>query len=179
MSAELRPASKLSALHAKASQVIQRWLDRSVPFAGLRWLTFSSFLVIYFIRVLVVDGYFALTYFLSLQLLHYLIQFITPLSNPVDEDEGGAVLATKSGDEFKPYVPKVQEFKLWRSTMLVVTVAFFLTFVDAVNIEVWWPLLLGYFILFATVQISQRVQHMMKFKYVPWDRNKPKFVSKN
>jgi hypothetical protein len=56
------------------------------------------------------------TYGLGIFLLNLLIGFLTPLADPDGgdgEDSGGPILPTNDGDEFKPFIPRLSEFKFW------------------------------------------------------------------
>ena len=81
--------------------------------------------------------------------------------------------------EHKPFIPKVGEFKVWRSMFRVVLIAFCLTFFSFFDLPVFWPILLLYFVMLFVTQMAGRIQHMMRHKYVPWNANKPKFVAKD
>src|SRR3989338_9902291 len=131
---------------------------------------------------------------MSIHLLYCLVVLITPLSDPEnennndDECEGSALPTSgfavrgqqqQQPDEHKPFIPKVAEFKVWRSMFQVVVIAFFATFFSIFDLPVFWPILLLYFVLFFVTQMAGRIQHMMRHKYVPWNANKPKFVAKD
>ena len=172
-----RPQNKLLAAVGPARATFQKLLDRSVPHTVGRWAGFGAFVLLYVLRVAMHGGFYVVTYGMCVHLLYLLMQFLTPLDTPAEEDDD-AVLASKAGDEFKPYVPKVQEFKVWYGMMRIVCIAFACTLFDALDIPVFWPILLVYFIGLFVAQMSGRIKHMIKFKYVPWDRKKPRYVSK-
>jgi hypothetical protein len=174
-----RPENKVIAGARRARVVFQTLLDRSVPHTAARWGGFGATLLVYLLRVFMHGGFYVVTYGMCVHLLYLLVLFMTPLDAPAEEDDADAVLASKAGDEFKPYVPKVQEFKVWYGMMRVVVIAFVCTMFDALDIPVFWPILVVYFVGLFVAQMSTRIKHMIKFKYVPWDRKKPKYVSKD
>ena len=47
------------------------------------------------------------------------------------------------------------------------------TFFPLLDLPVFWPLLLVYFCFLAYLMIKRRIQHMMKYRYVPFDWKKP------
>jgi hypothetical protein len=171
--------SKLTELLRRATQTQQRFLDKTVPHTYGRWGAFAALLILYFVRIFVVGGFYIITYGLCIHLLYLVVLFLTPLENPDDQQHSDAMLAHKAGDEFKPYVPKVQEFKVWWNMTRVVLVCFFLTMFSFLDIPVFWPILVIYFVVLFVTQLSGRIKHMMKHKYVPWDRQKPRYVSKD
>uniref|UniRef100_A0A7S1QI52 Protein RER1 n=2 Tax=Neobodo designis TaxID=312471 RepID=A0A7S1QI52_NEODS len=174
-----RPQNKLLAAVRPAQITFQKLLDRSVPHTLGRWIGFACLLLLYILRVALHGGFYVVTYGMCVHLLYLLVLFLTPLDAPADDDaDADAVLASKAGDEFKPYVPKVQEFKVWYGMMRVVCIAFACTLFEVLDIPVFWPILLIYFVGLFMAQMSARIKHMIKFKYVPWDRKKPRYVSK-
>ena len=46
------------------------------------------------------------------------------------------------------------------------------TFFPFVDVKVYWPLLLGYFMLLVAVNMRARLADMMAHSYVPWDMGK-------
>jgi hypothetical protein len=170
-------ANKVAEMQHKLRQNWQRFEDVIVPHRTGRWAGFGVALLLYFLRVWAVGGYFIVTYAMSIHLLYLVVIVLTPLQDQ-DEDAGDAPSLAPTDDEFKPFVPKVQEFKIFRSMMRVVLIAFLATFFGIFDIPVFWPILVIYFIVLFVTQLSHRIQHMVKFKYVPWDRNKPKYVAK-
>eukprot|EP00672_Neobodo_designis_P026275 CAMPEP_0174835420 /NCGR_PEP_ID=MMETSP1114-20130205/5398_1 /TAXON_ID=312471 /ORGANISM="Neobodo designis, Strain CCAP 1951/1" /LENGTH=228 /DNA_ID=CAMNT_0016069367 /DNA_START=44 /DNA_END=728 /DNA_ORIENTATION=- len=120
-----RPQNKLLAAVRPAQITFQKLLDRSVPHTLGRWIGFACLLLLYILRVALHGGFYVVTYGMCVHLLYLLVLFLTPLDAPADDDaDADAVLASKAGDEFKPYVPKVQEFKVWYGMMRVVCIAF-------------------------------------------------------
>lgn len=52
------------------------------------------------------------------------------------------------------------------------------TFWRIFNIPVYWPILLIYFIILTGVQMKQRIVHMLRHRYVPFNVGKPRFPGK-
>jgi hypothetical protein len=187
--------SKYNQLKIQFNRRYQQLQDHIVPWKFSRWGAFGFLLFLYFIRVFIfVGGYYVVTYTMSIHLLYCLVVLITPLSDPDQEDnnnddEGGSALPTsgfavrgqqqQQQDEHKPFIPKVAEFKIWRSMFKVVVLGFLATFFSIFDLPVFWPILLLYFVLLFVTQMAGRIRHMMRHKYVPWNANKPKFVAKD
>jgi hypothetical protein len=56
------------------------------------------------------------------------------------------------------------------------TMAFLMTFSDLFDVPVFWPILLGYFLLLFGITMKTRVEHMRKHGYVPWSLGKKKYA---
>ncbi|CAJ1024592.1 Rer1 family, putative [Leishmania lindenbergi] len=163
----------------KARVTYKHCLDVSVPHRGLRWCFFAFLAILYVARVVTFGGFYVITYGLCIHLLYLLLLLITPLSDP-DEGEGTSLPTTHvHDDEYRPFMPKVQEFVVWKQMFTVVAVCLFLTMFSFLDIPVFWPILVLYFLVLFATQVGGRVRHMIKHGYVPWNTGKPKFVPKN
>lgn len=163
----------------KARVTYKRYLDASVPHRGLRWCFFAFLAILYVARVVIFGGFYVITYGLCIHLLYLLLLLITPLSEP-DDEEGTTLPTTQSeGDEYRPFMPKVQEFVVWKKMFAVLAVCLFLTMFPFLDIPVFWPILVLYFVILFVTQMGGRVKHMIKHGYVPWNTGKPKFVPKS
>ena len=65
----------------------QSLLDASTPFIVSRWSLMSIVLVIYLLRVFLLQGWYITTYALGIYYLNLLIAFLTPVTDPVLEEE--------------------------------------------------------------------------------------------
>jgi hypothetical protein len=163
----------------KGRQIFLRFLDLTVPHRIPRWIAFGALLLLYVVRVISLGGYYVVTYGLSIYLLNIFLQMISPAADPELEEMSRAELPTNSDDEFKPFVPRVAEFRIWQAGTSAVLLAFVMTFCEMFDVPVFWPILLFYFCLLMFVTLKKRVEHMFKHKYVPWTRAKPKYVAKD
>lgn len=57
-------------------------------------------------------------------------------------------------------------------------VSILLSFIEILNIPVFWPLLVMYFIMVMLVAFKTKIAHMIKYRYVPIDIGKRKYVAK-
>lgn len=70
-----------------------------------------------------------------------------------------------NNDNAKPVIRKLSEFHLWKKLTLFTTLAFLSTFIGALDLPVFWPLLLIYFV-FASLNVGLRqYRHMKKYGY--------------
>ncbi len=90
--------------------------------------------------------------------------YFTPLGLPSieEEDEDDEVfeipeniVLEKNEDDSKPVIRKIGEFVLWKKLTLVTGVSLVGTMFDVLNLPVFWPLLLIYFI-FASLSMGIR-----------------------
>ncbi|KPI85821.1 Rer1 family-like protein [Leptomonas seymouri] len=175
---DLLGPSDESSFVRKARVTYKRYLDASVPHRALRWCFFVFLAILYVCRVVSYGGFYVITYALCIHLLYLLLLLITPLSEPEDTDETTLPTSQSEGDEYRPFMPKVQEFVVWKKMFTVLAVCLFLTMFSFLDIPVFWPILVFYFLILFATQMGTRVKHMMKHGYVPWNANKPKFVPK-
>lgn len=115
----LEDASFLETTKKQLSSRYQLALDRSTPHKKYRWAGTLFLILLYFIRVSYVGGFYIVTYALGIYLLNLLIGFLAPKIDPEtilaeidDAPEDDEVLPTKD-DEFKPFIRKLNEFKFW------------------------------------------------------------------
>jgi len=149
-------------------------LDSTVPYMWVRWIFLFSMLVLYGIRVWILRGFYIVTYGLGIFLLNLLIGFLTP----VDDTEGdGPVLPTNEGDEFKPFVRRLPEFKFWYSCCKAVLVALTLTLFSLFNVPVFWPILLIYFIILFVLTMKRQIIHMKEHNYLPFSWGKKTYTN--
>uniref|UniRef100_A0A7S0LBM4 Protein RER1 n=1 Tax=Coccolithus braarudii TaxID=221442 RepID=A0A7S0LBM4_9EUKA len=153
----------------------QHWLDVSAPHTGARWGLSAFIVLIYCIRVYLINGWYIITYGLGIYVLNLLIGFLSP---QVDPETEGPILPTSKDDDFRPFIRRLPEFKFWYSLTKAFVVAFTLTFFQVFNIPVFWPILLMYFIALFVLTMKRQIKHMIKFKYVPFSFGKTKYRGK-
>mmetsp|Transcript_33846 Transcript_33846/g.67714 ORF Transcript_33846/g.67714 Transcript_33846/m.67714 type:complete len:196 (-) Transcript_33846:135-722(-) len=150
--------------------------DSTAPHTAARWIGTAVLFLIYCIRIYLLNGWYIVTYGLGIYILNLGIGFLSPAADPAADD---TVLPTAESDEFKPFVRRLPEFKFWHSTTRAIVVAFVLTFFSAVNIPVFWPILVCYFIALFVMTMRRQIQHMIKHRYIPISLGKPKFKGKD
>lgn len=105
------PATTISRWSFVVSQRFQHFLDKTVPYILYRWIACLIVVLIYVIRVYLVQGFYIITYGLGIYLLNLLIGFLSPQIDPEIHD--GPSLPTRGSDEFRPFVRRLLEFKFW------------------------------------------------------------------
>eukprot|EP01013_Petalomonas_cantuscygni_P026500 TRINITY_DN48878_c0_g1_i1.p1 TRINITY_DN48878_c0_g1~~TRINITY_DN48878_c0_g1_i1.p1 ORF type:complete len:232 (-),score=37.32 TRINITY_DN48878_c0_g1_i1:337-1032(-) len=79
--------------------------------------------------------------------------------------------------EYRPFRRKSGEFKSWKHAMQSTLIFSFLSSFEMLNIEVYVPLLVMYFVLLFSFTVYRRVEHMRKYKYTPWSAPKPSYTA--
>ena len=153
--------------------------DKIIIYRAQRWCAVAVLAIIYFIRMFRTKGYYALTYCIGIHFLNSFIGFISPLEDPEEEalDSGDSFLPQKNSEEFRPFQIKVKEFSFWSLMFWTFIVAIPMTFFEAFNIPVFWPLLLVYFLMIFFLIMRRQIKHMIKYNYLPWDSGKKSYGS--
>ncbi|KAJ7953028.1 Protein RER1 [Quillaja saponaria] len=160
------------------SRVFQYYLDRSTPHRVQRWMGSVAVAMIYVLRIYYLRGFYVVSYCLGIYILNLLIGFLSPKVDPELQALDGPRLPTQGTDEFKPFIRRLPEFKFWYSITKAFIVAFVLTFFPILDIPVFWPILLFYWILLVTLTMKRQILHMIKYKYVPFDVGKQRYNGK-
>ncbi|KAL0234512.1 hypothetical protein PCE1_001548 [Barthelona sp. PCE] len=153
---------------------LRKYLDMLVPYDRMRWglAAFSFFL--FFVRIISCNGFYIIAYAYCIYLLLLLLAFLTPrdmmeLMSAEEKDEG------EPDAEFRPFRRKLSEFKAWTAVMQSTIICLFLTLFPFLDIEVYVPILVIYFIVLSYMMLKKQIEHMIRYKYVPWNIKKQKF----
>lgn len=175
-------AAPTTPVTTKIARVYQTCLDRTVPHLVPRWVSFFVLYLLYFVRVYILQGWYIVTYALAIYHLNLFIAFLSPKVDPSvysdDSDDEGPELPTKSGEEFRPFIRRLPEFKFWHSAMKAILIATFCTFFELFNVPVFWPILVMYFIILFCVTMKRQIKHMIKYRYLPFTTGKTKYKGK-
>lgn len=166
------------------NKIYQYYLDRSAPKKLYRWSFFIFLTILYFLRIIIIQSHFLITYILSIYLLHGLIGFLTPqeenIPDPFDNiDDEDVFVPQQIDDEFRPFMRRLPEFDFWHISIRLVLIAFFTTFFDLFDIPVFVPILIIYFILIVLLTIKNLYRHMKKYKYNPFLSGKETYKNKD
>jgi hypothetical protein len=69
----------------------------------------------------------------------------------------------------------MQEMETWQNLMGATTLAAFLSLFEAMDIEIYWPLLLCYFCMMTCFLCRFKIEHMIRHKYIPMELGKRKY----
>ncbi|KAK0604395.1 hypothetical protein LWI29_015254 [Acer saccharum] len=170
------PAEIVNQWKFNLSRRFQHLLDKLVPHILYRWLGCLGVLLIYALRVYLVEGFYIVTYGLGIYLLNLLIGFLSPQIDPEYTD--APLLPTHGSDEFRPFVRRLPEFKFWYCITKAFCIAFVLTFFRAFDVPVFWPILLFYWLMLFVMTMRKQIMHMVKYRYVPFSFGKQRYDGK-
>ncbi|XP_011200022.1 protein RER1 isoform X2 [Bactrocera dorsalis] len=162
----------------RLSQMYQSTLDRWTPHTRMRWAGAIVILLLFLLRIFIYQGWYIVCYALGIYHLNLFIAFLTPKIDPEFdpyENDDGPNLPTRSNEEFRPFIRRLPEFKFWLSITKSTIIGLICTFFDFFNVPVFWPILVMYFITLFCITMKRQIKHMIKYKYLPFTRNKPRY----
>ncbi|KAM9923809.1 hypothetical protein OXX59_004952 [Metschnikowia pulcherrima] len=161
---------------------IQKLIDQCVPYTLRRWCGFALLLTVFLCRIFVTQGWYIICYTLAIYLLNLFLQFLTPKFDPSLEQESKSSTLEEGGDdkfesdeEFRPFIRRLPEFKFWLHGTTATFISIIMSLFPVFDIPVFWPILLMYFFILFTLTMRKQIQHMMKYKYLPFDIGKAKY----
>lgn len=112
------------------------------------------------------------------------------------EDGNVGTLPTKSDEEFRPFIRRLPEFKFWYWATRAITISFVCTWFEIFNVPVFWPVLVMYWmilfvltstyllfslrnLLLITTLVRKQIQHMIKYRYVPFTVGKRTYAKES
>lgn len=150
-------------------------VDRLVTHPRRRWLFFFGVFLAFAARMVLLDGYYAAMYLFAFYAVQNVIQYLTPNNLPTiqEEEEMGQVVydipetvqVTRNEDASKPIIRKLGEFKLWKKLTAAALICLGASFVPALDIPVFWPILLFYFVFVVISVVARQYQHMKRYGY--------------
>lgn len=185
--------SKLNEATARIThyrRLYQTYVDRTVPHKVHRWAGLGCLLAVFLLRIVIAQGWYIVCYSLGIYLLNLFLAFLTPKFDPSleqdqrdqDMEEGTATSAgeglTSTGeseDEFRPFIRRLPEFKFWYNATRATAIAFVCSWFKFLDIPVVWQILLMYFVVLFSLTMRRQIQHMIKYRYLPFDLGKMKY----
>ncbi|KAM0562230.1 hypothetical protein ACHAPJ_002675 [Fusarium lateritium] len=180
---EQTPFEAVSVHTSKIQRKYQALLDQSTPFVLYRWVGTVVCLFLFFLRILIAQGWYIVAYALGIYLLNLFLAFLQPKFDPSNEEadnemEDGSVgtLPTKHDEEFKPFIRRLPEFKFWYWATRAIVIGFFCSWFEVFNVPVFWPVLVMYWIILFFLTMRKQIQHMIKYRYVPFTVGKKNYA---
>lgn len=168
---------------SEVTRFYQFYLDKVTPHIKERWIAFAILQVVFFLRIIWGQGWYAICYSFYIFWLNQFLAFLTPKFDlTLQQDEANETLEaggapSEQSEEFRPFIRRLPEFKFWFNVMRGSIVAVLLTLTRITDIPVYWPILLVYFILLFSLTMRRQIQHMIKYRYIPLDIGKKKYFS--
>ncbi|KAI0282839.1 retrieval of early ER protein Rer1 [Russula aff. rugulosa BPL654] len=171
----------IPATYARLKRQYQQNLDRITPHVVYRWVGTTVTIALFELRIVYAQGWYIVCYAHAIYLLNLLLAFLQPKFDPslqddlmADELEGGegdspSPLPSNRDDEFRPFVRRLPEWQFWLSTTRATLISFFMTFSSVFDVPVYWPILVMYFCVLFVLTMRRQLQHMIKYRYVPFD----------
>ncbi|KAI9298829.1 retrieval of early ER protein Rer1 [Neoconidiobolus thromboides FSU 785] len=180
-------AGKLQKILHTISVRHQTFLDSLTPYPTYRWVASAVLLIAFILRFILAQGWYIIAYGLGIYLLNAFLAFLTPRFDPALEEmeqeeldnESGFSLPTRSDDEFRPFIRRLPEFKFWLLSTRAIIISLFCTLFNALDIPVFWPILLFYFIFLFILTMRRQIQHMIKHRYIPFDLGKKNYSKRS
>lgn len=157
----------------------QAQLDALVPHVRERWAGFAALLLLFVLRIVYAQGWYIVCYSLFIYLLNLFLAFLTPKFDPSLEQELRAEEVEEGlGEEpeFRPFMRRLPEFKFWHRASVATVVLLVAAFVPLTDIPVFWPILVVYFVVLFALTMRRQIQHMVKYRYLPWDLGKKHYA---
>mgnify|MGYP004702005333 FL=1 len=166
-------------------KIYRYYLDRSVPKVKERWLVEFCLLVVFLLRVILGKGWYVVCYVLAIFMLNMLLGFLSPRFDPSaqddlrsDEQEAGLGSEDmKKNEDFRPFLRRLPEFHFWYLSFNATLLSIFCTVFRTLDIPVFWPILVIYFVVLFVLTMRRQIQHMIKFRYIPFDIGKKRFAA--
>ena len=98
--------------------------------------------------------------------------YLSPAEDPEElefDSEESSILPTRETDEFKGFQRKIQELELWKLLTRATLFVSFLSLFEYFKFPIFWPLLLFYFFFMTTFLCRYKIEHMIRYRYVPFD----------
>jgi len=158
----------------------QAYLDKSTPYVSYRWIGTGAVLLLFFLRIVIAQGWYIIAYCLGIYLLNLFLAFLQPKFDPsLTQDEGledgSSSLPTKQDEEFRPFIRRLPEFKFWHSATRAVAISFVCSWFEIFNLPVFWPVLVVYWLILFTLTMRRQIQHMIKYRYIPFSFGKTRY----
>lgn len=183
------PLDAFRTQYSKLNRQYQQTLDRWTPHMLSRWLGTTALLAVFMLRIVLAQGWYIVCYAHAIYLLNLLLAFLQPKFDPSLQDdliadeieEGGGVdesagLSSVGGmgehsadDEFRPFVRRLPEWQFWLSATRATIIATLCTTSEIFDVPVYWPILVCYFFVLFALTMRKQIQHMIKYKYIPFD----------
>ncbi|VEU19879.1 DEKNAAC100881 [Brettanomyces naardenensis] len=114
------------------------------------------------------------------------LQFLTPKFDPSLEQEyenesieEGTSRMDENDEEFRPFIRRLPEFRFWFKATSATAISLACSLFPLFDIPVFWPILVVYFVVLFALTMRRQIQHMIKYKYIPFDIGKTRYSKKS
>lgn len=139
--------------------------------------------LLFLLRIVLIQGFYIITYALGIYHLNLFIAFLTPKIDPAMDldgnhiiilffffiyyetykiicfpDDQGPELPTRANEEFRPFIRRLPEFKFWYAISKSTVIGILCTFFDVFNVPVFWPILVMYFLTLFCITMKRQIK---------------------
>ena len=158
------------ALH-KVNQKYNVIMDKITPYTKTRWAVFFFCMFWFCWRMIHFHKYYIYAYTAGIYILFQFASFLTPLQVVNNEEP---LLPDAVGGEYRPFMRRLSEKKFWIRSFVSVFISLVMSF-TRIDLPVFWPILLMYFIVLFCVTMHTQIKHMIQHKYLPFDHGKKSY----
>ncbi|KAJ5731851.1 hypothetical protein N7493_003332 [Penicillium malachiteum] len=175
------PFTAVTAHTSKLTRQYQAYLDASTPYTTYRWVGSGVLLLMFFLRIVLAQGWYIGTYLrvpaanIPTTQPHCIESAISGHNEGLEDGDAGPSLPNKQDDEFRPFIRRLPEFKFWHSATRAVAIGFVCSWFSMFDIPVFWPVLVVYWIILFVLTMRRQIQHMIKYRYVPFSFGKTRY----
>jgi hypothetical protein len=148
-------------------------------------------------RVYWTRGFYVVAYALAIYNLNLLLGFLQPRDvAEIQEDERIALPTRRQASgstgsstdvqhlngtdtEYRPFVRRLPEFQFWWQSMKSVIISLVATMFPILDLPVYWPVLVLYFLVLLSITMKRQIEHMRLYGYVPFSWGKQRYGSRN
>lgn len=145
--------------------------DKLAGEVQMRWTIFGAVAFMYVLRVLIKQTHHIITYAVGIYMIQGFILFATPKMKNT-EDPFETLTEEQIQEEQRnfdgPFIRNLSEYDFWAFYMKVVVISFILTFFSFLDIPVFAPLLVLYFVIMVLATLVKLTQHQKMYQYNPW-----------
>jgi len=167
-----QPSVSASERWHQFNRMFNHRLDKLNPYWRERWAVYFLLFLIFVLRVVLLHGFYIIAYAYGIYSLNLTIGFLSPAVDPELDFE----IPPEETAEFRPFVRRLPEFKFWWACFKWLSISVFSTLIPALDLPVFWPILVAYFFILCFITMKDRVKHMIKYRYVPWTTGKKKHI---
>ncbi|KAL7711819.1 protein RER1 [Entamoeba marina] len=164
-------SSTFDVVSHKIEQKYQMFLDKITPYTKTRWIIFFVSLVIFIYRMITFHKYYIYAYTSGIYILFQFIKFLTPITI---DNTGEPLLPDATGAEYRPFMRRLSEKRFWVRCFTIVFISLLCSFTP-IDIPVYWPILLIYFVVLFIITMQSQIRHMVQYHYIPFDYGKKSY----
>ena len=120
-------------------------------------------------------SYYIVTYLIGFYVLQLLVNYVTPKGLEDNDDDMEETLTSEKDflphvqdvceDEVRPLAPSMSEIQIWERITYAFAMGTVCTCFKLLEIDVFWPMLVVYFLILACFTLRKVIMQMIKHNY--------------